>query len=71
MKEYKPRTKSWFINRIGKIIHREWYKCCQGCDHAYQNGLKVQNKLHAEYLAMIDSEFANDGIYISYSDKHK
>ena len=66
---YKPKTKVWFIRRIGKRIFRDGHKCCAVCDAVAKNGLVIFNESHADYLAMTDSEFAHEKIYLNYRDE--
>lgn len=66
--KYKPKTKRWFIKRIGKRIYRDHHKCCNHCDEAFENGLIVIDRQHADYLASIDHDLANEGIYLNYRD---
>lgn len=70
MENYIPKTKEFFIERIGKRIYRDkQIHCCTHCDDVGENGLIVMNEQHADYLAMTDTEFANQGIYSNYRDK--
>ena len=43
-------TRKWFINRIGKRIFRDWFKCCKTCDDVARNGIVVADRQHAIYL---------------------
>lgn len=72
---YKPKNRRWFTQRIGKRIYRDKQHnsdqkgaCCATCADVEQNGLVVRDKDHAEYLAMIDADFAACGVYINYRD---
>lgn len=77
MKNYKPQTKQWFMERIGKRIYRDNQcstkgrnvHCCLHCKEVFDNGLIVSDEMHADYLAEIDADFANEGIYSNYRDK--
>jgi len=71
---YTPKTKEWFIERIGKRIFRDGQclknekKCCETCKFVFENGLIVADENHAEYLSMIDVDFAVEGIFSNYRD---
>lgn len=72
--KYTPKTKEWFIERIGKRIYRDTQclkneeDCCTTCKDVSKNGLVVADVLHAEYLSSIDADFAVEGIYSNYRD---
>jgi len=69
IKMYIPKPKEWFIERIGKRVYRDdTGKCCLICDKIVRRGLIVLDKLHAEYLAMIDMDFGAEGIFCNYRD---
>lgn len=67
--KYKPKSKAWFIKRIGKKVYRDDIECCDQCSKNYENGLIVSDEQHADYLSMIDHDFALEGIYFNYRDK--
>ena len=53
----------FFIDHIGKRIFRPRNECkahngqnCAHCEDVYQNGLIVEDELHASYLASIEAE---------------
>lgn len=67
---YQPKTKEWFIERIGKTVFRDAKgKCCNRCDQINEQGLVISNEQHASYLALIDSDYAAEGIYLNYRDE--
>jgi len=67
--DYKPKTKEWFIKRIGKRIYRDKVGCnCKDCVANFEKGLIVIDEQHAEYLADIDGDFATDGQFMNYRD---
>ena len=71
---YSPKTKDWFIQRIGKRIYRnsqspDHDNQCSNCRDVSHYGLTVRNEPHAEYLAMIDADFASEGIISNYRDE--
>jgi len=70
MNSYKPKTKEWFLERVGKRIFRDKQKelCCQTCGMVEVYGLVIIDEEHAFYLSHIDSDFANDGVYSNYRD---
>lgn len=67
--KYKPKPLSFFMSRIGKTVYRDKHTCCDKCDQVARDGLFIASKEHAEYLAMIDLDFANCGTYLNYRDK--
>ena len=62
-------TKKWFLNRIGKRIFRDWYKCCPICDKTAKNGLIIHDKIHAEYLYLYQNDFGAEGTHLNYREK--
>jgi hypothetical protein len=69
MSDYSPRTQQWFVERIGKRIYRDADSCdCIHCKDSVENGLIVSDDAHADYLAMIDHDFAREGVYLNYRD---
>ena len=66
---YKPRTKRWFINRIGHRIYRDDIGCCDQCRDTAKNGLIIADMSHATYLHMIDWDFGAEGTFCNYRDK--
>lgn len=51
------RGLEWFINRIGKRVYRNKSKCsCDMCDHAYKEGVKIRDVVHANYLQLCQQE---------------
>lgn len=53
----------FFIDHIGKRVFRLRNECkankgqnCAHCEDVYQNGLIVEDELHASYLASIEAE---------------
>ena len=66
---YQPKTKQWFIDRIGKRIYRDASTCaCNTCKEVEENGLVIFDEQHAGYLADVDGEFGSDGYYMNYRD---
>ncbi|MFZ2151650.1 MAG: hypothetical protein WAV09_00905 [Minisyncoccia bacterium] len=68
---YVPRSRAWFISRIGKgKIYRDSVgACCAHCDHVVSEGLTVGDEFHADYLACTDADFAYDGYFLNYRDE--
>lgn len=57
----------WFIDKIGKIIWRNKLSyCCKQCAEVYKNGLKIHDKLHAEYVNEIYNVFNAEGTKVEY-----
>lgn len=47
----------WFIDHIGKRIHRDKGTCdCGSCSDTKKHGLIVGDKFHAEYLYDVQCE---------------
>ena len=53
----------FFIDHIGKRIFRTRNGCkahngknCSICEHVYQNGLIVEDELHASYVCDVETE---------------
>ena len=68
--EYTPKSKEWFTQRIGKKIYRDHIECqCFECTKNEDEGLTVIDKQHAEYLAMIYSNFGQEGTFMNYRDE--
>lgn len=66
---YTPKTKEWFIERIGKKIYRDDQGCpCHLCWEGTIMGFKVSDNVHAQYLAEVDAEYGFEGIYSNYRD---
>lgn len=63
----KFHTLKWFLNRKGKRIYRGEVSCpCHTCKQGTQEGIVVGNKMHAEYLFMVEQD-RNMGI--TYRDE--
>lgn len=68
-KNYKPKSIEWFKDRIGKKIYRDKLSCpCETCEVNGIHGLIVEDELHANYLSMIDADFAAEGTFCNYRD---
>lgn len=63
------QTLSWFQNKIGKKIFRDYYKCCDTCDEIFKNGLIIKDKEHAEVLYNTQNDFEVEGRVMNYRDK--
>lgn len=61
-------TKKWFINRIGKRIFRDWFKCCKHCDEVAENGLIVSDEQHADYIWLCQM-LGDNNKCLNYRDK--
>ncbi len=47
----------WFSQRVGKTLYRTQNGCkCNICVNTYQNGLLIEDELHASYLVEIEHE---------------
>ena len=70
---YTPKSKDWFIERIGKRIYRDCQnkdhdENCSTCKRVTEEGIVVQDKMHAWYLSGIDADFGAEGIKSNYRD---
>lgn len=67
---YTPKTKEWFIERIGRRVFRDstGVRCCDKCADIIENGTIITDEDHADYLYNIDIEFAQGGSYLNYRD---
>ncbi len=56
----------WFLDRIGKKVYRSKTSCsCEICQHVYENGLIIENKMHAMYIAELEGlSFHEDEAHI-------
>lgn len=60
----------WFKQRIGKIIYRDSDGCdCPTCERIVENGLKIHDEQHTEYVFDIQNEWAQKGIILNYRDE--
>ena len=50
-------TLQWFIDRIGTRIYRKKLGClCETCQKAFEEGIYIHDKEHAEYLYTISHD---------------
>ena len=48
------QLESWFKNRIGKKVYRNKNTCfCKQCETNYQEGIVIDDTIHAEHLAEV------------------
>ena len=67
---YKPKSRGWFIERIGKRIFRDKLSCdCEACREVEEHGLVIHDRIHAIYLHDIDCDYAAEGVYSNYRDE--
>ena len=63
-------TKKWFINQVKRMVYRDPDSCkCATCAEVIKKGLIIRNKQHAEYLYLIQCDFAAEGVNLNYRDK--
>jgi len=63
------KTKDWFLERIGKRIYRDKSSClCHTCEEVSENGLVVNDEMHATFLFDVQNDFAAEGVYFNYRD---
>jgi hypothetical protein len=66
---YIPKSKEWFIDRIGKRIYRDSRRyCCATCLEVEKEGVIVCGETHATYLADVDMDFGAEGVFSNYRD---
>ncbi len=51
----------WFLDRIGKTIHRNSYCNCPSCQQIMEHGLVIADEQHADYLAGFEAETHMEG----------
>ena len=66
--KYTPKKIEWFIKRIGRTVFRDRTDCCHKCDQVARDGIFIADKQQAEYMAMVDTDFACEGIHLNYRD---
>lgn len=60
----------WFIDRIGKVVFRNKTTCkCKVCDSVYENGLTIEDNLHASYLYDCETIYTAEGHPLKYFDE--
>ena len=68
MNKYLTRQR-WFIERIGKKVFREPTSCeCKTCQNVSDNGLIINDKLHATYLHDMEGMYQSEGHNLKYRD---
>lgn len=61
--------KQWFLDRIGKRVFRNMDKCdCAICAAIYEKGLVIVDRMMAQYLYDIETDFTADGAPLKYFD---
>jgi hypothetical protein len=66
--DYTEREQ-WFIDRIGKTIFRNKDTCpCAVCERVYQEGLTIDDELHARYVADVEGMSNAEGTPLRYFD---
>ena len=59
----------WFMNRIGKKFYRSKTTCtCGVCEAVHNNGLVINDKMHATYLRDVEAELNAEGFPVRYFD---
>lgn len=59
----------WFIERIGKRVYRNSNGCsCNVCEDIRQNGIKIEDEMHAEYMYQMEGSANLDGLTLRYFD---
>ena len=68
-KEHQQR-KQWFIDRIGKRVFREETSCpCESCKRISNEGLIINDEMHAIYLQDIEYMYNAEGHKLTYRDE--
>lgn len=66
------QTLKWFKSKIGKRIYRDTSGChCESCTRVETEGIIVMDEVHADYLFHNQNDFADEGLYLNYTDKKK
>lgn len=64
------KTLDWFIKRIGKTIYRDSDGCsCGTCKNIVENGIKIHDKQHAQYMFDTQNDWVSEGIMLNYRDE--
>jgi hypothetical protein len=59
----------WFVDRIGKRVFREETSCpCSTCKNVGENGLIINDEMHASYLQDIEYMYNINGHKLTYRD---
>lgn len=67
-REISPREE-WFRSKVGQRLFRNHNGCsCEVCQHVLDNGLIVENPLHATYLYDNECDYTNEGNPLRYFD---
>ena len=62
--------KQWFIDRIGKRVFREETSCgCESCKRIGNEGLIINDEMHAIYLHDIEGMYNAEGHKLKYRDE--
>jgi len=62
----------WFQKRIGMRVYRNETSCkCEICKDAFENGLVINDKLHADYLYDCETEYTAEGSLLRYFDSRE
>ncbi len=65
----KNERLQFFLSRIGKRVYRNDDGCdCNICKNVTENGLIVENELHANYLYDNECDYKRDGTPLRYFD---
>jgi hypothetical protein len=56
----------WFIDKIGQRIYRNDVGCCKRCQEIAQEGLIVNDEMHANYLFDMEIAYQQDGAKLMY-----
>lgn len=61
--------KQWFIDRIGKRVHRSKVNCkCEKCMYVYENGVVIEDETHAIASYDAETELSAKGSNLRYFD---
>lgn len=64
-----PERLKWFKERAGKILFRNSNGCtCGICKNVEENGLLVEDEMHATYLYDNECDYTAEGTPLRYFD---
>lgn len=62
-------NEQWFKDRIGKRVYRTSNKCkCDNCTTIYEDGLVIDDEIHAEFINDMYNDYNIEGIDLKYFD---
>lgn len=60
---------AWFKSKVNSVLYRNDNGCtCGICEHVKDNGLRVEDEMHAIYLYDNECDYTADGFPLRYFD---